>query len=241
MIRKRTNDRSTNRKQPSSLWKNCNNLLALKQIHATLIIKGFNSNRAALRELIFAGAMTISGAINYAHQVFAQITEPDIFMWNTMMRGSSQSKNPSKVVFLYTEMENRGVKPDKFTFSFLLKGCTRLEWRKTGFCVHGKVLKYGFEVNSFVRNTLIYFHSNCGDLVIARSIFYDLPERSVVSWSALTAGVCEWDGAEEVRKLMDDGGVRKEAGRSLIEADDRAVMQFLFDPKPKLNSRGQVS
>ncbi|KAF9663754.1 hypothetical protein SADUNF_Sadunf17G0085000 [Salix dunnii] len=115
MIRKRTNDRSTNRKQPSSLWKNCNNLRALKQIHANIIIKGFNSNRAALRELIFAGAMTISGVINYAHQMFAQITEPDVFMWNTMIRGSSQSQNPSKVVLLYTQMENRGVKPDKFT------------------------------------------------------------------------------------------------------------------------------
>lgn len=208
MIRKRTNDRSTNRKQPSSLWKNCNNLLALKQIHATLIIKGFNSNRAALRELIFAGAMTISGAINYAHQVFAQITEPDIFMWNTMMRGSSQSKNPLKVVFLYTQMESRGVKPDKFTFSFLLKGCTRLEWRKTGFCVHGKVLKYGFEVNSFVRNTLIYFHSNCGDLAIARSIFYDLPERSVVSWSALTAGYARRGELGVARQIFDEMPVK---------------------------------
>jgi hypothetical protein len=59
--------------------------------------------------------------------------------------------------------------------------------------------------------------------------------------SNIYASAGEWDGAEEVRKLMDDGGVRKEAGRSLIEADDRAVMQFLFDPKPKLNSRGQVS
>ncbi|CAK7322947.1 unnamed protein product, partial [Dovyalis caffra] len=238
MIRKRTNDRSTNRKQQSSLWQNCTNLRALKKIHATLIVKGFNSNRAALRELIFAGAMTIFGAINYVHQVFAQITEPDIFMWNTMLRGSAQSQHPSKAVFLYTQMENRGVKPDKFTFSFLLKACTKLERRKTGFCVHGKVLKYGFEVNLFVRNSLIYFHSNFGDLGIARAIFYDLPEKSVVSWSALTAGYVRRGELGVARKLFDEMPVKDLVSWNVmitgyVKSGEMASARTLFDKTPE--------
>ncbi|KDP27168.1 hypothetical protein JCGZ_19867 [Jatropha curcas] len=49
--------------------------------------------------------------------------------------------------------------------------------------------------------------------------------------SNIYASVGEWDGAQKVRKLMDDNDVKKDPGCSLIEADERALMQFLFDPK----------
>ncbi|KAJ4835396.1 Pentatricopeptide repeat-containing protein [Turnera subulata] len=208
MIRKRTNDRSTNRLQRSSLWQNCTNLRSLKQIHASLIVKGFNSNQAALRELIFASAIAVSGTIDYAHQLFARITEPDTFMWNTIMRGSAQSLNPLKAVSIYTQMENLGGKPDKFTFSFLLKACTKLQWRNQGCCFHGKVVKHGFYDNSFVRNSLIYFHANAGDLAVARAVFDGLEERSVVTWSALTAGYARRGELAVARQLFDEMPVK---------------------------------
>jgi pentatricopeptide repeat protein len=133
MIRKRTNDRSANRPQRSSLWQNCTNLRGLKQVHAFMLVNGFNSNPYALRELIFASAIAISGTIRYAHQLFAHITEPDIFMWNTIIRGSAQSLNPLNAISLYNQMEKRHVKPDDFTFPFVLKACTKLSWVKMGF------------------------------------------------------------------------------------------------------------
>ncbi|CAM8909838.1 unnamed protein product [Rhodiola kirilowii] len=49
MIRKRPTDRQ----QLSTLWQKCTSYRALKQIHATMVVKGFNSNPNALRELIF--------------------------------------------------------------------------------------------------------------------------------------------------------------------------------------------
>ncbi|KAB2613787.1 pentatricopeptide repeat-containing protein [Pyrus ussuriensis x Pyrus communis] len=188
MIRKRPNDRSTNRQQRSSLWQKCTNLRALKQVHASMVVNGFNSNYSAIRELIFCGAMAISGTIDYAHQVFDHVSEPDNFLWNTMIRGSAQSQCPLNAVLLYTRMENRHARPDDFTFPFVLKACTKLSWVKMGMGIHGKVVRFGFESNTFVRNTLIYFHANCGDLRIASALFDDSAKRDVVPWSALTAG-----------------------------------------------------
>ncbi|BBH00297.1 Tetratricopeptide repeat-like superfamily protein [Prunus dulcis] len=43
----------------------------------------------------------------------------------------------------------------------------------------------------------------------------------------------EWHGVEEVRKLMDDSGVKKEPGCSLIETDNSDLMHFLFDSRPR--------
>ena len=204
MIRKRTNDNSFNRFQQSSLWQKCTNFRSLKQLHAFLIVNGLNSTTSVLRELIFVSAIVVSGTMDYAHQLFAQISQPDIFMWNTMIRGSAQTLKPATAVSLYTQMENRGVRPDKFTFSFVLKACTKLSWVKLGFGIHGKVLKSGFQSNTFVRNTLIYFHANCGDLATARALFDASAKREVVPWSALTAGYARRGKLDVARQLFDE-------------------------------------
>ncbi|MBA0549305.1 hypothetical protein Golob_020341 [Gossypium lobatum] len=210
MIRKRPNDRCINRHQQSSttFWSQCVNLRSLKQIHAFLITKGFISNSSALRELIFKAAMEISGTLNYAHKVFDRISEPDIFMWNTIIRGSAQSQNPLKSILRYTEMAKRGIQPDGFTFPFVLKACTKLCWSKMGFGIQGKALKMGFMENSFLRNTLIYFHANCGDLSVASELFDDSAKKDVVPWSALTSGYAKRGELDVARRYFDDMPVK---------------------------------
>ncbi|XP_007215675.1 pentatricopeptide repeat-containing protein At5g15300 [Prunus persica] len=208
MIRKKPNDRSAYRHQRSSFWQKCTNLRALKQVHASMVVNGFNSNYSAIRQLIFAGAMAISGTIDYAHQLFVHVAEPDTFMWNTMIRGSAQSQNPLNAIVLYTRMENRHAMPDSFTFPFILKACTKLSWVKMGMGIHGKVVRFGFESNTFVRNTLIYFHANCGDLKIASELFDASAKRDVVPWSALTAGYARRGKLDEARQLFDEMPVK---------------------------------
>ncbi|XP_057978581.1 pentatricopeptide repeat-containing protein At5g15300 isoform X2 [Malania oleifera] len=208
MIRKKLTDKSSNRHQRWSLWQRCTALSTLKQIHASMVIHGFNNSPSALRELVFAGAVAISGAIEHTHKVFAYITEPDLFMWNTMIRGSAQSPNPAKAISLYTQMEKKGVAPDSFTFPFVLKACTRLRWVNMGLGTHGRVVKFGFELNTFVRNTLIYFHANCGDIRMASVLFDDLAKRNVVAWSALTAGYAKRGELSIARQLFDEMPVK---------------------------------
>ncbi|KAK0601955.1 hypothetical protein LWI29_029067 [Acer saccharum] len=122
-----------------------------------MVVNGFNSSPTALRELIFCSAMVVPGTISYAHQVFAEITEPDTFMYNAMIRGSAQSQSNLNAISLHTQMDKGRVKPDNFTFSFVLKECTKVLDRNMGFCVHGKVVKHGFEVNKFARKFIKYF------------------------------------------------------------------------------------
>nr|DAD31301.1 TPA_asm: hypothetical protein HUJ06_010152 [Nelumbo nucifera] len=207
MIRKK-NGHGSNLHQRSNLWRHCTNIRTLKQIHGFMVIHGFNSSRSALRELIYTCAIALSGTMDYAHQLFKQISEPDIFMWNTMIRGSAQSPAPSNAISIYTKMEARGVRPDNFTFPFLLKACTKLSLVKMGNGIHGKIIKLGFEHNTFVRNTLIYFHANCGNLVVATMLFDGLAKRDVVAWSALTAGYARRGNLEMARQIFDEMPVK---------------------------------
>ncbi|ERM94545.1 hypothetical protein AMTR_s00010p00266240 [Amborella trichopoda] len=153
-----------------------------------MVINGFNSNPSALRELIFHCAITVSGAMDYAHKLFRQILEPDSFVFNTMIRGSSQSSTPSDAFTLYTQMESTHIRPDKFTFPFLLKACSRLSSAFMGNQFHTQISKLGFESDMFVRNTLIHLHATCGSLEVAEKLFDESGKRDVVAWSALLAG-----------------------------------------------------
>ncbi|KAF8399504.1 hypothetical protein HHK36_015371 [Tetracentron sinense] len=237
MIRKKA-DKSSNRHQRSCLWQKCSSFRALKQIHGFMLVNGFNSKPSALRELIFASAIAISGTIDYAHQLFRQITEPDTFMWNTMIRGSSQSPNPSNAISLYTQMEDRRVQPDNFTFPFLLKACTRLSWVKMGNEIHGKIVKFGFESNTFVRNTLIHFHANCGDLKVASALFDGSAKRDVVAWSALTTGYARRGELGVARQLFDEMPVKDLVSWNVmitgyVKRGDMDSARKLFDEVPE--------
>ncbi|CAJ1830452.1 unnamed protein product [Sphenostylis stenocarpa] len=182
----------------------------LKQIHSLMIVNGFATNVAFLRKLVLAAALSMVGpaakaaVTQYALQMFAQIPQPDTFMWNTIIRGSSQSQDPVQAVSLYAQMDQRSVKPDNFTFPFVLKACTKLSWVNTGSTVHGRVLRLGFVSNVVVRNTLLVFHAKCGDLKIATRIFDDSDKGDVVAWSALIAGYAQRGDLSVARKLFDE-------------------------------------
>ncbi|KAM7520713.1 hypothetical protein LguiB_019675 [Lonicera macranthoides] len=174
MIRKR----KPNCNQRSTLRQKCINLRTLKQVHASVIINGFNSNRSALTELLYMSTVETSYTIHYAHQLLASITQPDLFMWNAIIRGSAQSNNPLTAVSLYTQMEKQ------------------------------HIMKHGFESNTFLGNMLIYFRATCGDIRVASSLFYDSAKSDVVPWSALTAGYARRGQLNVARKLFDEMPVK---------------------------------
>jgi len=188
----------------SSTWQKVTNLRTLKQVHALLVVNGFNTSRSAVRELIFAGAVSVFGAMDYAHQLFDQIPEPNVFTWNTMIRGSAQSADPARAVYLYTQMDRRAVRPDHYTFPFVLKACTRLRWVDTGEGLHGRIMKLGFDSNVFTRNTLVYFHANCGDMCIAKELFDDSAKRGAVAWSAMTSGYARRGDMDNARRVFNE-------------------------------------
>ncbi|KAI3901531.1 hypothetical protein MKW92_004094 [Papaver armeniacum] len=200
MIRKRVN----NHIQCSNLWRRCTSFRALKQIHGLMIIKGFNSNPSSLRELIYTCSVGLSGTMDYAHKLFDQITEPDLFIWNTMIRGSAQSSKPIKSVCLYKQMIQKDIQPDNYTYPFVLKACTKLSWIQMGNQIHGKVVKICLESDTFVRNTLIHLNAKCGDLKVARVLFEGSGSRDVVAYSALTAGYARRGELEIARQLFDE-------------------------------------
>ncbi|GAU15104.1 hypothetical protein TSUD_08420 [Trifolium subterraneum] len=84
-----------------------------------------------------------------------------------------------------------GVFPNKFTFPFVLKACAGIGNLRLGKLIHGCVVKFGFEEDVHVMNTLIHMYCCCeGDIgfEFAHKVFDDSPKLDTVTWSALIGG-----------------------------------------------------
>ncbi|KAM5587562.1 pentatricopeptide repeat-containing protein [Rosa sericea] len=160
----------------------------LKQIHAFSLRHGVPpSNPDMGKHLIFT-AVSLSSPMSYAHQVFSQIQWPNVFTWNTMIRGYAESQNPMPVIQLYHQMRDNSVEPDTHTYPFLLKAVAKLLNVREGEKIHSVALRNGLESLVFVKNALLHMYAVCGQVESAHEVFESMSERDLVAWNSVING-----------------------------------------------------
>ena len=117
-----------------------------------------------------------------------------------MIRGLVSNDCFDDAVELYSLMRSEGFLPNNFTFSFVLKACARLLDLQLGVKIHTLAVKGGFDYDFFVKTSLVCLHAKCGFLEDAHKVFGDIPEKNVVSWTAIISG---YIGVGKSREAMD--------------------------------------
>ncbi|KAL5559329.1 hypothetical protein UlMin_035540 [Ulmus minor] len=148
-----------------SLLQASDTLPKFTQIHAQILKLGLRNNPLVLTK--FASRSSELNAIDYASSFLfspdADTRLYDTFLFNTIMRAYAQtSHSKDKALFLYNFMLGYGVSPNKFTYPFVLKACAGLGDLNLGKSVHGSVLKFGFDEEVHVQNTMIHMYCCCG-------------------------------------------------------------------------------
>ncbi|XP_045802075.1 LOW QUALITY PROTEIN: pentatricopeptide repeat-containing protein At1g59720, chloroplastic/mitochondrial-like [Trifolium pratense] len=173
----------------------------LKQIHAQILrtIHANHPQSLFLRtKLLHHYSFT---NLNYTTHLFHHFNNPNSFMWNILIRTYAKTTNhKNHAIVLYKEMmmeQENEVFPDKHTYPFVLKACAYLFALFEGKQVHAHVLKLGFELDTYICNSLIHFYASCGCLEIAQKVFEKMRERrNEVSWNVMIdsyAKVGEYD------------------------------------------------
>ncbi|KAI4316314.1 hypothetical protein L6164_024305 [Bauhinia variegata] len=175
-----------------ALLQSCNTFDELTQIHAIIYKLGLRNNPLVLTK--FASTSSELDSIYYASSFLfssgADTRVYDAFLFNTVIRAYAQTDNSKeKAINIYQTMLRYGVLPNKFTYPFVLKACAGLADLNLGKSVHGSVVKFGFDDDSHVRNTMIHMYCCCNEGVdSARKMFDDTPKSDSVTWSAMIGG-----------------------------------------------------
>lgn len=169
-----------------SLIPKCSSLRELKQIQAYAIKTHFKDDVSVLTKLInFCTSNPTSASMDYAQKVFDRIPQPDIALFNTMARGYARFDDPLRAIVLLSQMLCSGLIPDDYTFSSLLKACSRVKALEEGKQEHCLAIKLGVNDNVYVRPTLINMYTACNDIDSARRVFEKISDPCVVTYNAL--------------------------------------------------------
>ncbi|KAL1191124.1 Pentatricopeptide repeat-containing protein [Cardamine amara subsp. amara] len=189
----------------------CRTMRELKQIHANLIKTGLVSDTlAASRVLAFCCASPSD--MNYAYLVFTRINYKNPFVWNTIIRGFSQSSFPEMSISIFIDMlsSSPSVKPQRLTYPSVFKAYGRIGQARYGKQLHGRVIKEGLEDDSFIRNTMIHMYATCGCLIEAWRIFVGVMDFDVVAWNSMIMGLAKCGLIDQAQKLFDEMPLRNE-------------------------------
>ncbi|KAM7504316.1 hypothetical protein LguiB_003220 [Lonicera macranthoides] len=142
------------------------------------------------------------GDVDGAFELFSQMPERSVRSWTAMIAGFVQCAKPKEAVHLFTQMEEEGLKPNEVTVVAVLAACADLGALDLGKRIHKYSNQSGFKRNTRICNTLIDMYIKCGCLSDARTVFEEMEERTIVSWSAMIQGLAMHGQAEEALKLF---------------------------------------
>ncbi|KAL5709891.1 hypothetical protein ACHQM5_020521 [Ranunculus cassubicifolius] len=166
----------------------CKSIKQAYQIHAQIILQGLNHHTFYLSRLISLLALSGSEtALSHSRLVFSKFDQPNIFIWNTIIRGYSRSDFPLESLLLFKSML-ANVSPNNYTFPFVINSCAKLSSVELGKEIHGYIMKIGYELDLFVRNALIHLYSSFGYLDDARQVFDECCQRDCVSFNTMING-----------------------------------------------------
>ncbi|XP_026380397.1 pentatricopeptide repeat-containing protein At5g43790-like [Papaver somniferum] len=166
----------------------CKTLTTLKKIHAQMITTGLILHTFPLSKILLYSS-TLS--LTYSLTIFSQISNPSIFLFNTLISSFASNNNPQIAFSLYSQiLTHKTLKPNNFTYPSLFKACgSHPSWLHHGRALHTHVLKFldPSTVDHFVQASLVNFYSKFGNLGLSRFLFNQIKKPDLATWNSILA------------------------------------------------------
>ncbi|KAK6154961.1 hypothetical protein DH2020_009209 [Rehmannia glutinosa] len=141
------------------------------------------------------------GALEEAHQIFDEMERRDAVSWNAVIAACEQNKN-EETLSLFVSMLRSRMEPDEFTYGSVLKACAGGQVLHHGREIHGRVIKSGMGLDSFVGSVLVDMYCKCGMVDEAEKLHDRMDEQTLVSWNAIISGFSSIEQSEGAQKFF---------------------------------------
>lgn len=158
-----------------------------REIHGSVIVTGMSDAVAVCNSLI--QMYSSLGHWETAEKIFDRMKWRDVVSWTAMISGYENNVLPDKAVDTYRTMELEGFMPDEITLASVLSACACLGKLDMGIKLHELAKKAGLTSYVIVANTLIDMYSKCKCIDKALEVFHSIPEKDVISWTAIILGL----------------------------------------------------
>ncbi|KAL9228988.1 hypothetical protein vseg_004508 [Gypsophila vaccaria] len=183
------------------------------QIHARLIASGIIKNPNFTPKLILKFCSSSCTHLHkFAHHLLSShygLVLPendgfDPFLFNAVIKAFAFGDfEPRCAVMVFVLLLEKGFCPDKYSFSLVLKACSRFGFLEEGVQIHGLLRKSGIGLEMYLQNCLISLYAKCGRAEIARQVFDKMSERDSVSYNAMIDGYVKAGLVGRARELFD--------------------------------------
>lgn len=153
-----------------------------------------------------------------------------------IIRDLLAQKSPRNALLLYSQFRRQGI-CNLGVIPLILKACSSLSLKNHGKSLHAESVKYGVADDVMVGTSLLGMYAKCGDIVDARKVFDDMPQRNVITWNAMIAGYLFFKDAESALLLFEAMPERtvvtwNEMIRGFAKVGDIGMARELFDEVP---------
>ncbi|KAL5703245.1 hypothetical protein ACHQM5_028360 [Ranunculus cassubicifolius] len=180
-------------------------LKQLNQIHAQIILNNLTQSSRIITQLI-SSHFTLN-SINPPFSIFKQLDKPTTFVYNSLIRGLSETHHYKDSLSHFMLMLQGNVVPDRLTFPFVLKSSAGLKSFELCRVLYGQIVKRGVEFDSFVRVSLVDMWVKIGCLEFALKVFDETPERnkgeSILLWNVVINGCCKEGDVRRAREIFE--------------------------------------
>ncbi|CAN6459662.1 unnamed protein product [Victoria cruziana] len=161
------------------------------------------------------------GMIEHARRIFIRMKNKDSITWTTVVSGYMQNGYAQEAIDVFRNMKLESIAADQFTFGGVLTACGNLLFSEQGKQLHAHIIRTGHQNNIFVGSALVDMYSKCKNIKYAESVFWRMPGKNIVSWTAMLVGYAQNGFSEEAMRLY------LEMQRNDMEPDDFTVGSVL--------------
>ena len=173
-----------------------------QQIHAQSYVSGYSEDLSIGNALVSLYARC--GRVQDAYLAFEKIDAKDNISWNALISGFAQSGHCEEALQVFSQMNQAGVEANLFTFGSAVSATANMANIKQGKQIHAMMIKNGYDSEIEASNVLITLYSKCGSIEDAGREFFEMPEKSVVSWNAMITGYSQHGYGSEAVSLFED-------------------------------------
>ncbi|KAK8955706.1 Pentatricopeptide repeat-containing protein [Platanthera guangdongensis] len=129
----------------------------------------------------------------------------DIVSWTALISAAAKSKMRDTAVSIFLQTLELGFVPNEFTISSVIQACSIPQFLQFGTSLLASAIKTGYcKHNASVAGALIDMFSKNGDMVSARKVFDEIPDRNEVLWTLLITRYAQHGlGLDAVKLFVD--------------------------------------